>query len=95
VHACPGAEGKPGSAWKDYYGDIAGKTLSVLLRDHIQAATEVVAAAKSGDQAKLTEAQKKWSANGKEINRGRDAHCWAPPAQIPACPIRAPGSYLG
>jgi len=25
--------------------------------------------------------------------RGRDAHCW-PPAQIPACPIQAPGSYL-
>jgi hypothetical protein len=56
-----------GNAFKPYYGDIAGKTLSVLLRDHIQDATEVVAAAKSGDQAKLAEAQKKWSANGKEI----------------------------
>lgn len=28
------------------------------------------------------------------FNRGRDAHCWAPPAQIPACPIRAPGTGL-
>ena len=28
-------------------------------------------------------------------DRGRDAHCWAPPAQIPACAIHALGSYLG
>jgi len=28
-------------------------------------------------------------------DRGRDAHCWAPPAQIRTCPIRAYGSYLG
>jgi transcriptional regulator GlxA family with amidase domain len=27
--------------------------------------------------------------------RGRDAHCWTPPAQIRASPIRALGSYLG
>ena len=27
--------------------------------------------------------------------RGRDAHYWAPPAQIPACAIHAPGSHLG
>ncbi len=28
-------------------------------------------------------------------DRGRDAHYWAPPAQIPACAINALGSYLG
>jgi len=28
-------------------------------------------------------------------HRGRDAHYWAPPAQIPAGVIHAPGSYLG
>jgi putative ABC transport system substrate-binding protein len=28
-------------------------------------------------------------------DRGRDAHCWAPPAQIRTGPIRASGSYLG
>ena len=28
-------------------------------------------------------------------DRGRDAHYWAPPAQIPACAIHALGSYLG
>jgi hypothetical protein len=33
--------------------------------------------------------------NAFAYHRGRDAHCWAPPAQIPAGAIRAPGSYLG
>jgi len=28
-------------------------------------------------------------------DRGRDAHCWTPPAQIRTSPIRASGSYLG
>ena len=28
-------------------------------------------------------------------DRGRDAHCWAPPAQIRACAIHALGSHLG
>jgi len=27
--------------------------------------------------------------------RGRDSHCWPPPAQIRTSPIRASGSYLG
>jgi hypothetical protein len=29
------------------------------------------------------------------MNRGRDARYRAPPAQIPACAIHAPGSHLG
>jgi hypothetical protein len=28
-------------------------------------------------------------------DRGRDAHYWAPPAQIRTCPIKASGSRLG
>ena len=28
------------------------------------------------------------------LYRGRDGHCWPPPAQIRACPIQALGSYL-
>ena len=28
-------------------------------------------------------------------DRGRDADCSAPPAQIRTCPIKAYGSYLG
>ena len=30
-----------------------------------------------------------------QTERGRDAHYWAPPAQIRTCPIKAFGSHLG
>lgn len=56
-----------GAAIKPYYGDAAGNKLAALLRDHITIATEVVAAAKAGNQAQLATAQAKWSANGKDI----------------------------
>jgi hypothetical protein len=56
-----------GNAIKPYYGEAAGEKLSALLRDHIVIATEVVKAAKAGDKTQLADAQKKWSANGKEI----------------------------
>ncbi len=56
-----------GDAIKPYYGEAAGKQLSTLLRDHILIATEVVKAAKARDKDLLGEAQKKWSANGKDI----------------------------
>lgn len=56
-----------GNAIKPYYGDAAGKRLSVLLREHIMIATEVVKAAKANDSVQLAAAQKKWSANGKDI----------------------------
>jgi len=56
-----------GNAIKPYYGEDAGKKLSTLLRDHIMIATEVVKAAKSGNKQQLDAAQKKWSANGKDI----------------------------
>ena len=56
-----------GDAIKPYYGNDAGTKLSSLLRDHINIATEVVKAAKSGEKEPLNAAQKKWSDNGKEI----------------------------
>jgi hypothetical protein len=56
-----------GAAVKPYYGDEAGDKLASLLRDHITIATEVVAAARSGDKAKLDAAQAKWTANGKDL----------------------------
>jgi hypothetical protein len=56
-----------GAAIKPYYGEEAGNKLAALLRDHITIATEVVAAAKGGDKAKLDAAQAKWTANGKDI----------------------------
>jgi hypothetical protein len=56
-----------GAAIVPYYGKEAGDKLAALLRDHITIATEVVAAAKGGDKAKLDAAQAKWTANGKDI----------------------------
>jgi hypothetical protein len=56
-----------GDAIKPFYGDDAGKKLSVLLRDHISIATEVVKAAKDGNKPQLAAAQAKWTANGKDI----------------------------
>jgi hypothetical protein len=56
-----------GNAIKPYYGDAGGQKLTALLKDHIMVATEVVKAAKGSDNAQLDAAQKKWSANGKEI----------------------------
>ena len=56
-----------GDAIKPFYGDEAGKKLSALLREHILIATEVVKAAKGGNQDQLAAAQTKWTANGKDI----------------------------
>jgi len=56
-----------GNAIKPYYGEDAGNKLAELLRQHIMIATEVVKAAKAGNKQQLDDAQKKWSANGKDI----------------------------
>jgi len=56
-----------GNAIKPMYGDEAGKKLTSLLRDHILVATEVVKAAKMGNNEDLTKANKKWYANADDI----------------------------
>jgi len=56
-----------GNAIKPYYGDAAGNKLTALLKEHINQAAKVVAAAKSGDKKALASEQAKWSANGREI----------------------------
>jgi len=56
-----------GDAIKPFYGEAAGETLATLLRDHILIATEVIAAAKSGDATQYDAAQAEWSANGRAI----------------------------
>ena len=56
-----------GNAVKPFYGEQAGQKLAALLKEHILIATEVVKAAKGGNKEQLDAAQKKWSANGKDI----------------------------
>ena len=56
-----------GNSIVPYYGKDAGNKLTDLLKQHIMIATEVVAAAKSGDQMKFVEADKKWIANADDI----------------------------
>jgi hypothetical protein len=56
-----------GNAIKPFYGDDAGKKLSLLLRDHILIATEVVKAAKDDKKDDLKKASDKWYANADDI----------------------------
>ncbi len=56
-----------GEAIKPYYGDSAGNKLAGLLRDHILIATEVVKAAKMGNNEELEKADKKWHVNADDI----------------------------
>jgi hypothetical protein len=56
-----------GNAIKPYYGKAAGNELTKQLRAHILIAADVIAAAKAGDSAKLTDAQVRWVANADQI----------------------------
>lgn len=56
-----------GNAIKPYYGDEAGNKLTSLLKEHITIAAEVVTAAKANVSTKLTDANKRWFANGDQI----------------------------
>jgi hypothetical protein len=56
-----------GSAIVPYYGAEAGSKLTSLLKEHIQIAVELVAAAKAGDQAKTKEVDARWQKNANEI----------------------------
>jgi hypothetical protein len=56
-----------GNAIKPFYGDEAGTKLTVLLKEHINGAVELVKAAKAGDAAKIEAAKKKWYDNGDQI----------------------------
>jgi hypothetical protein len=56
-----------GDAVKPFYGDAAGNELTAQLRQHILIAADVIAAAKAGDQAKLVDAQARWTQNADDI----------------------------
>jgi len=58
-----------GAAFVPYYGQAAGDALTALLRDHIMIAVDLVAAAKSGDDAAFARHDARWSANAAEIAR--------------------------
>lgn len=52
-----------GNAVVPFYGAGAGKALTDLLKQHIMIAVDLVAAAKSGDDARFKDADAKWTAN--------------------------------
>jgi hypothetical protein len=56
-----------GDAIKPFYGEPAGQELTRLLRDHILIAADLIAAARTGDQRAVAEAQSRWMANADEI----------------------------
>ena len=56
-----------GSAIVPFYGEEAGKKLAGLLRAHIVIATDIVTAAKAGDNDGVTTGEKSWHQNGEQI----------------------------
>lgn len=57
-----------GNAFKPYYGDEAGKKLTELLYPHITIFPEVVKAIRSGNNATIDEANKRWYINADKIS---------------------------
>jgi hypothetical protein len=56
-----------GAAIVPYYGDAAGARLTELLKDHILIAVDLVASAKSGDNAAFATHDERWTANIRDI----------------------------
>lgn len=56
-----------GNAIKPFFGEAAGNQLSVLLRDHITIAGDLVVAAKAGNNAGAADARRRWFANASDI----------------------------
>lgn len=56
-----------GNLVKPYYGDEAGEQLSVLLKEHIMGAVDLLTAAGNNDTAAVEAASSRWYANGDDI----------------------------
>src|SRR5687767_13044568 len=56
-----------GNAIAPYYGSTAGARLTDLLKQHILIAVDLVTAAKAGDNAKVSDADRRWKANADDI----------------------------
>jgi hypothetical protein len=57
-----------GDAIKPFYGEAAGAKLTTLLEEHITIATELIAAAKAGEDAKKDAAAARWRRNADDIS---------------------------
>ena len=56
-----------GNGIKPFFGEAAGVKLTALLKDHILGAADLIAAAQSGDKAKIGAASARWYSNSDEI----------------------------
>jgi hypothetical protein len=56
-----------GKAIEPFYGETPAAKLTALLKTHITILTQIIDAAKSGNEAKKDEAMKRWQENGDEI----------------------------
>jgi hypothetical protein len=56
-----------GNAVKPFYGKAVAAKLTQLLREHILIAADLIAAAESGDSAKVGTTQTRWIANADDI----------------------------
>jgi hypothetical protein len=56
-----------GNAIEPFYGETAGAKLTALLKTHITIATQIIDAAKAGNDAKQSEGMKRWQENADEI----------------------------
>ncbi|RUT35910.1 glycosyltransferase [Paenibacillus zeisoli] len=56
-----------GNLIKPYYGEAAGNKLANLLREHIQIAAKIVAAAKAGNQSDVKKLDADWHRNADDI----------------------------
>jgi hypothetical protein len=56
-----------GNAVAAYYGVTAGQQLTVLLKQHISIAVDLIKAAKAGDKAAQKQADDRWQANAVDI----------------------------
>lgn len=56
-----------GDAMRPFYGDAAGDRLTVLLKDHIAIAAEIILAAKAGNQTSVNDGVARWYANADQI----------------------------
>ena len=56
-----------GNVIKPYYGEAAGNKLADLLREHIQFAGKIVAAAKAGKQSDVKKLEAEWHRNADDL----------------------------